>query len=48
MLSVILLALIGNQVFPEFTGWWIAYAVVVCGLKTLVFVIQTAKALLKD
>lgn len=28
MVSHVLIAIIGNQVFPGYVGWWIAYAAI--------------------
>jgi len=38
MVTGILVALMGNEVFPGHTGWWIAYAVTI-GVVSLVKVI---------
>ena len=29
MITTVLVAIVGSEVFPSHTGWWIAYAVIV-------------------
>lgn len=43
MVTAILVAMIGNQVFPGHTGWWIAYCIFTALIVTLKFAWEQVK-----
>ena len=47
MLTAILVAIIGNAVFPDVTFWWITYAVVLCTVIFVRMVIDLVKGIYK-
>jgi hypothetical protein len=43
MITVILVAIIGNQVFPGHVGWWIVYVIFMALIKTFSAVLSVIK-----